>query len=190
MDGPIKNFIISRLGNKTTDIRFFNEYLPDPNTLNVMCEPFAGTFSLIRNVYYDVPVLVCGENDKTFLDNTRFILNHLNKFYQFRNAINEYGENNTLPLKNIHQFFKDYKHDPNVVIYEKFMNILLDTVWDRYKKPLSLIDYGNLKKLYNRIIRYDDYKPIFDKYKNTKNCFMFLDPPYFESDNTGYSLKK
>ena len=32
----------------------------------------------------------------------------------------------------------------------------------------------------------EDYKTILEQYKNNEDAFIFLDPPYLFSDNTGY----
>lgn len=52
VDEPIKHVYFTRLGNKQTDIKFFENMLPTKNIKTVV-EPFAGTFAIIRNVYYD-----------------------------------------------------------------------------------------------------------------------------------------
>ena len=46
----------------------------------------------------------------------------------------------------------------------------------------------NWKTFFNKTaITNQDYKVIFDKYKDNENAFLYLDPPYMDSFNAGYS---
>ena len=40
--------------------------------------------------------------------------------------------------------------------------------------------------LKNALITNDVYTTIYDKYKDNENAFLFLDPPYLFSNNSGY----
>ena len=53
--------------------------------------------------------------------------------------------------------------------------------------PTLLYDYTDLKKLYDKIIWFNDYKIVFEKLKNDNKAFLFIDPPYFQSANRSYS---
>jgi len=64
---PIKNSPLCRYGNKQKDLKYFIDYLP--LDVNTVCEPFAGSFAVIRNVYDDPKYNIhINDIDKTYLD--------------------------------------------------------------------------------------------------------------------------
>ena len=72
---PIKNIYFIRMGNKQNDIKFFEHLLPYKN-INTIIEPFAGTFAVIRNCYYDKKYKrIINDNDKEWIKLLKYIKN-------------------------------------------------------------------------------------------------------------------
>ena len=177
-----------RLGNKTNDIKYFKEYLPDDKDINKVCEAFAGSFSLIRNIYYNMKKLYCSDNDKELINTLNLISDNLDDYHNFGIEYNKIIEKYPNYNKNKEE---NNKLKEEIKIYlenNKFNNkIIKDTLSARgLIKPRPKIDYTNFIKLYKKIKWFNDYKEIFNKFKDDKKAFIFLDPPYFSSCNKTY----
>ena len=51
----------------------------------------------------------------------------------------------------------------------------------------KIISENWINYLNNAIITNEDYKIILHKYKDNENAFLYLDPPYMDSFDAGYS---
>ena len=76
----MKHFPIVRLGNKQQDIKFFEKYFPDKKDITTVAECFAGSFSVIRNCFYDVDNIICADNDLEFRERINNIFNNLEEY--------------------------------------------------------------------------------------------------------------
>ena len=182
----MKNFPLVRVGNKQKDIKFFEKYFPDKKDITTVAECFAGTFSVIRNCFYDVDNIVCADNDLEFRERCKNIFNNLEEYNNEKILINklveEKKEQGHTYLRIGDDEFKNVKNDIKYVD--------MDTIHNRgciKKLPITL-DFNNLKQLYNKIKWYDDFKEVFELYKNDDKAFLFLDPPYFSSFNKEYTV--
>jgi len=165
-DKKFKHFPITRLGNKQNDIKYFYKYLPF-NSINTVIEPFAGSFAVIRNCYNDEKYkkIIC-DNDKEYLDIIKIIFQDLEKHFELAKKFNECDTHKP----------KDYsKKDIRQHYFIRGM-----------KKKMPLLDYTEIKKIYDSMEIYDDYKETMEKYKDDENCFIFADPPYLDNSNCSY----
>lgn len=176
----MNHFPLGRLGNKQQDIKHFIQYLPDAKTLNTVCEPFAGSFAVIRNNYKDVKNVICAENDEKYLNTLKAILSNLDEFKETKEKINAI-------TKQHNKISKDCKHlIIDVLKDNKFLSI--DDLFMRgnFKKLTTQYDYSEIAKLFNRIVWFNDFKEAINKCIDNKKAFIFIDPPYFSSDNKTY----
>jgi hypothetical protein len=184
----MKNFIVHHYGNKQRDIKHFDKYLPKKEEIETVCEPFAGSFAVIRIFYNDVKNIYCADNDVKYTEQIKSIFNDLDGFKKEKeHIIKFYDDNNTnpdekmkrrayIPRDLLNEFRKTLK-------FHKYDNLINRGV---INKPSLLYDYNDLKKLYDKIIWFNDYKIVFEKLKNDDKSFLFIDPPYFQSANKSY----
>jgi len=183
----MKNFIVVRLGNKQKDIKHFIKYLPNKEDINTVAEPFAGSFAVIRNIYYDIKNIYCADNDEIYKNRIKLIFSDLEGFKtEKENIIKFYKDNNTNLNKTSKTIY--IKRDK---IKELSKTLKFHTFDDLYargiiKNPTMSFDYYDLKNLYDKIKWFDDYKILFDMLKNDDKAFIFIDPPYFQSANKSY----
>ena len=187
----IKNFCTTRLGNKQTDIKYFKHLLPKQEDIDAVGEPFAGSFSVIRNCFYNVPIIYCGDNDLQFRETIDNRLKHLPEYYEFIKKYTEY----TKPFidKDKGQFILS-KHKPTIKEWVENNKGLLNIDFDReltikgliIQYPKKTINYNDLAVLYSRIQWSDDYNTVLNNLKDNERGFVFLDPPYLSSDNSRY----
>jgi len=179
--------IICRLGNKTTDIKYFKHLLP--NTPDNIVEPFGGSFAVIRNCY-DYP-----EYNKFVNDNDEILYSIYTNPEAYKNLC---IEANNLCLENL--------NDKGYCIYNNVINQINSMQYDKkfieYWKQCHIVHGSNVKVTKNimldksiqqlRNINFscvDWYNYTVDHAKN-ENTFIFLDPPYLFSDNSQYSQCK
>ena len=177
--------IISRLGKKTTDIKHFDKYLITTN-IETIVEPFAGSFAVskyyVKNMFNGS--IHINDFDKTLI----YIYKNYKEYIKLRDEIQ-----NDLLDWNIN---KVYARQQIIEIKQRKYNEILI---NEYIKTFFI--RGNIhniikSKKYNTIeqnilntstITNDDYRVIFDQYKNDEKAFLFLDPPYIFSDNRSYT---
>lgn len=176
----VDNFMFNRLGNKAKDIQYFEKYLPDQKSINVVAEPFAGSFAVIRKYFFNVPKIICGDNDIKFITKIDNNLKHLKEFEIFRDKYNNWLKNKQglVSAKQAEKYIQTIRGNIQIDVS--------DVVARGYTKSLSNVDYSDLAKLWKRILWYDDYSKVFKVVKNNKNAFVFIDPPYLSSDNKNY----
>lgn len=178
----MKNFPIMRLGNKQNDIKYFKHLLPLDN-IDVVCEAFAGTVAVIRNCYPNTKKYICSDNDDNFLNRVKNIFNNLEEFYKERDNINKYIKENTPNNKKIKKYLIEYLKDNKYFYYP-------DITVRGMLRPLPSLKYDELKPVIDKIEWYDDYKKVLDIAINEPSYFVFLDPPYFLSNNKDYTGMK
>lgn len=176
-----KNILINRLGAKDNDIKFFNELLPE-NIKNVV-EPFGGSFAICRRIYRDDKYIkYVNDNDP-----------YLYECYRDPNKVKE--------IKKIYsEFFVNKKFTSTLYqdLENSFKNELEKKILKHVDKTLrirgTMIKHISLKEVEDEEIDFikkinfsnDNYKTIIDKFKDDKDTFIFLDPPYLFSDNSTY----
>ena len=174
--------IIQRLGNKTNDIKYFKHLFPI--NYEIIVEPFGGSFAVSKYLY---------DNTKQFhindLDNELFyIYKNFNKYVVIRDEIRQIHKNYNTKFKDgFNSFFEEIKknnYDEHIYNYIIKTNIMRGYCI-RFPKSLTY-NKTEINLLNTAIITNNDYTKIFNQYKDNENAFIFLDPPYMFSDNSGY----
>lgn len=175
----IKNVYFVRLGNKQTDIKKFNQYLP--KEIKTIIEPFAGSFAVTRNIYYD------DKYCKIINDYDVNLYNFLNLIKNKKDDITKIYDD-LINIDNKKDFLKYIEN-----IHESTKTILINTFIARgmYKKKKLKTDFTPLSVFLNKenvTIDNKSYEYYLNLYKNDDKAFIFCDPPYFDSNNTSYNM--
>jgi len=175
----VKSHLIGRMGSKTNDIKFFKHLLP--MDVNIVVEPFGGSFAVIRDIYNDkkyekyvndtdTELFFIYQNPELLIESYELVNNIIKVFYNqgIKKVIEEIGK------LEIHSAIKNYLLKNQIVrgYVAKIKNVN-DSMNDLY--IMGDINFSN-----------DDAFSIIDKFKENKNAFIFLDPPYLFSDNSQY----
>ena len=180
--------VITRIGNKENDIKFFKQYLP--LDVKTVVEPFAGSFAVIKHFYVDLNKYDFHINDN---DETLHYLYHnpqalidmrlkLSKLYIEEYKSKEYDPTNK--FKNVVQGIDMHDHLKMWILKNMFIRGSLF-------KPISSDNFNpnEINILKNALITKLNYTEIFDLYRDDPNAFLFLDPPYLYSDNSTYDAQ-
>ena len=176
--------IIRRIGNKHNDLKHFMQILP--LDVETVVEPFGGSFAVIKFFYKDINKYKFHIND---LDtNLFYIYKHFEDYLEALNIIQEtyekmegYTYDKAITLKkfinelNINDIIKEYIKN-NFIIRGSMFKWLKSRNYDENEKQI----------LINSLITNEDYINIFNQYKDDDKAFLFIDPPYLFSDNSGY----
>ena len=176
--------IIRRIGSKQNDIKYFNHLLP--LEVETVIEPFGGSFAVIKFFYKDINKYKFHIND--FDKDLYYIYTHFEEYLQAFDIINEFynkleGYNYEKGIK-IKAYIDELKINDIIKEYIKTNFIIRGNMF----KPLKNKNYDENERsiLINSLFTNEDYINIFNKYKNDEKAFIFLDPPYLFSDNSGY----
>jgi site-specific DNA-adenine methylase len=164
--------IITRIGSKQNDIKFFKQYLP--LDVKTVVEPFAGSFAVIKNFYVDFNKYDFHINDN---DETLYYLYHnpqelidmklkLSKLYIEEYKSKEYDAANK--FKNVIQGIEMHDHLKMWVLKNMFIRGSLF-------KPISSDNFNptEINILKNALITKLNYTEIFDLYRDDPNAFYF-----------------
>lgn len=186
-----KSNLIGRLGNKENDIKYFYEYLPKKNNVyelknkniskNIkhIVEPFGGSFAVSRCIYND-DYFKKHVNDLDI--NLYSVYTNLDEYAKFTNDIMENEE--IINKKTFFTFLENYKISKPLKDFFVQNYIIRGTILKKKK----IRDYSQQIKLFKTIdFTNNDYIDILEKYKYCDDAFIFLDPPYLFSDNSGYT---
>jgi 16S rRNA G966 N2-methylase RsmD len=174
----MNHFPVLRYGNKQSNIKFFEKYLPKEEDIMTVAEPFAGSFAVIRNKYFNVNTILCADNDLGFQERIKNIFNDLDDFDNEKKRINKIIDDKERRINNVEM--KEILTKNKYFINDDF--IIKGVV----KKLTIKYEYNDLKTLYNRIKWFSDYKEVMELLKDDEKAFIFLDPPYFMSHNSTY----
>lgn len=169
--------LIQRIGSKTNDIKYFKDLLP-LDVKNVV-EPFGGSFAVIRDVYHD-------NKYNKFVNDTDldlyYIYTHPQALINGFKFWNEINKKNILTRKKKELLMKS-KLNEHVKKYIIDNSIVRGSL-TKSKNITDLKDELNLIKNIN-FTNMDAFE-LIDKFKYKKDTFVFLDPPYLFSNNSGY----
>ena len=172
MAKPIKTTGISRLGSKQKDIKHFVQFLPVD--VKTVIEPFGGLFAVIRNIYYEdkYKKIVC-DNDPNWCKVLFDIKNNYDEFEKILDKLDLIK-----PTKELLAEMKKYNYSG-----------LMESLCNRGSR--KYINKELIKKLSEFIQKVDIYEKngieFIKEYLNDRDCFIFLDPPYYMNFNTTYS---
>ena len=182
------NILFGRLGNKTNDIKFFEQYLPFEN-IDTVIEPFGGCFALTRIKYSDNQYKkIVNDND----DDLYYLYTHPNEYYEFKNLMNKIAH------ESLHEY-ESVKRVNSVIFREKIKNLNVDEIFFRNFSKECIIrrdmikikkDNYNCEKFINIMkdieFKNTDWFSLVNENRKNKNCFIFIDPPYLFSNNKYY----
>ena len=176
--------IIRRIGSKQNDIKFFNHLLP--LEVDTVVEPFGGSFAVIKFFYKDINKYKFHIND--FDKDLYYIYTHFKEYLQAFDIINEFynkleGYNYEKGIK-IKAYIDELKINDIIKEYIKTNFIFRGNMFETPKN--KNYDENERNILINSLFTNEDYINIFNKYKNDEKAFIFIDPPYLFSDNSGY----
>ena len=170
--------LFSICGNKDNEMQTIIQNLPNMNDIDIIIEPYCGSFSLTRHLLllYPNKQYICNDNDESMIQSYK----ELQDDDKCKVLIN---------------FFKDFeiqdKHHYDTFKKEKtiqshiFTNIIYrirNGMYDCKKHKFNDRDINRLihfNKAYKNIeFICGDASIIIDKYKNNDKAFIFLDPPF------------
>jgi site-specific DNA-adenine methylase len=191
----VPHFYFSYVGGKSKELSYIFKYM-DVNKYDKIIEPFCGscafTLSFFQNHFNNQVFHINDIDDNLYRLLSDIKINGSNNYFDFlqKNWINgkttREEHNNIVILKdtnllNWFYFRKIYKL--RIGLYPLNANININNSNDKYT---------HLDKFFqnpNTIISNQDYRDIIEKYKDDEKAFIFLDPPYFLSDNNFYKQK-
>jgi hypothetical protein len=196
----MSEFYFSYFGNKRTEINYIIDYfnLIDENKLWV--EPFGGT---CYNAYYLWKNQMIKPENIFISDIDDQLVYFCNNFYKDKENIIEQTKKFNVNLNK-----KDHRNlwnqgldidDPEFMIKflskrsfkGKYNGLIFEEKeknrYPKYKKILKT-DYND----FFRQVKYNciDFKEVLEKYKNNDQVFIYLDPPYVNSDCDDYDCNK
>ena len=201
----VKQVLFSYLGHKQKkEIKLFDKYIKDINNYDLIVEPFCGHFGF--STYYCDNFkgnYVLNDNNKVIIDifkdvqdgNINDYINIINTFkntdtYKGKTYINTFKklENNKRETFQYKDLLKDLdlnnKHD--YVLYKKFCNY--NRLFHKIKNDVNEETYKWMTDLLKKsTITCGDFKDCIDKYKDNEKALIYLDPPYFQSNNADYT---
>jgi len=174
------------MGNKKNELKLLLPIIePHLTTSTIFVEPFCGSSIVSFNVFKKNKNIEFHINDLDPL-RIKFYKNmtqekERKKLYELEKEILEKGEELYYSIvrgkdddylkyvisKRIHSF----RHG----LYPTNKKIILHEISDNWKDFLN-----------KTVITNEDYLHIIDKYKDNKNAFLYLDPPYLDSYNSSY----
>lgn len=179
-------------GSKIKDLPFIIQY--QPKTFNKVIDVFGGGGSISYHYLMQGYKVVFNDVDKNVYEYMKMIKN--DEYKAFMKKIKPITE----------EEFKTLKEKENKSLLERFIvnansfkgigllygkrKLKDGTYKTEFRnifnpKRLKLLD--DIKdKLKNLEIHNEDYKKILEKYKNNKNAFVYLDPPYLTKGMNGY----
>lgn len=159
-----------------------------------MIEPFGGSFALIRNMYIDNKNIKKYVNDND--ERLYYIYTHPEEYKNLCIELNNLclenlNENGNVIYANVISIINNLtnKYDSNLIEYWKQNKIVMGRNVKYLKNGVNLDK--SIEQLKNINFSFSDWYDYTIKHSKNPNAFIFLDPPYLFSDNSGYSqLKK
>lgn len=178
-----KSNLITRIGSKQNDIKYFNELLP--KNVKTVVEPFAGSFAVMRDVYGDDKYIKYANDLDPLL---YYVYEHpeeLKKGFEIWNEIkikdsktkekiNELKTNTDELNKHIIDYIIDNQIAKGTIAQKKNIDNADEDI-----KFIKKINFSN-----------NDAFEFMEPFLKKKDTFIFLDPPYLFSDNSTYNPQK
>jgi site-specific DNA-adenine methylase len=181
--------LIGRLGNKDNDIKHFCNLLP--SDIKNFVEPFGGSYSLCRNIYYD-------DKYNKYVNDTDsdlyYIYENIDLWAKERDRFNKlalkhYDEDKK--FVNFKKFKEEFDKDFTNEIIKRSLEKIFIIRGGLVKTIKNNLNFDDQIKFHNKInFSNKDWKEIMEKFYKDKNAFIFLDPPYLFSDNSSYQEQR
>ena len=191
------HFIFSYAGNKRNESKTIIENI-NFDDINNIIEPFCGSSAMSFNIwktYKDKFNYYLNDYDKKLIEIYELLKSlSLDEIYLKLDYINKEINNSEEPKK---FYLEIYKNPRNIFDY---LYICKYSSFRRglYREITKIISFVNNKELIlfiefikspNVIITNNDWKTIYDKYKNDEKTLFLIDPPYISSCNDFYQNK-
>ena len=175
--------IITRIGSKQNDIKYFKHLLPVD--VETVVEPFAGSFAVIKYFYTDI-------------NKYKFHINDIDKILYYMYIHFEDLINMKIRLSNLYdeicianpKYIKEISFKPNVEnmeMHDYLKQYVLDNMFIRgcKFKGVKGQNYNEAEKeiLKHALITTVDFIEVLSKFHDDNIAFLFLDPPYLFSNN-------
>jgi site-specific DNA-adenine methylase len=179
--------IFGRLGNKTTDIKFFKDIIP--LDVETVVEPFCGCCALSIHLFHDHNKYKYHFNDTdarlidVIKDPEGYIAFKKDIQCQYKSFLSDNNTTKLTTAKSLEWKQRVESIDNKFTYFfthEKFIRGNL------FKDSNININGNDLVIFKKAKITCDDYKKVFELYKDDDKAFLFLDPPYLFSNNSTY----
>ena len=174
----INTALFSYFGNKDNEIETISKNIPNMDQIDVIIEPYCGSFALVRKLLLIYPdkKYVCNDNDELLIKTYKAIQDDK----QFEELI-EFYKSFEIQNKEHYDIFKK----ENSIRSFLFIHIIYRVRYGLYDKDKHKFNDRD----FNRLIHFNknyknieficgDAKNIIEQYKNNSRAFMFLDPPF------------
>jgi hypothetical protein len=175
--------LFAYFGNKDKEMNTIMDNLPDMTDIDIIIEPYCGSFSLIRHMILKYPnkKYICVDNDKELITLYKTLQND-KKCDKLINFFETFEVQNKEEYDN----FKHMKTTESYLFTHVIYNIR-NGLYDPNKRKMNERDISKIRefnvKYKNIDFIYDNAMNIIDIYKNNSRCFMFLDPPFLLTSN-------
>lgn len=182
-------FYFPYCGNKRNEYDHIKSFLPEMQNIHTIVEPFCGSCAVSFKIW------------KNADENKKYHMNDINSYLiNFYKMIQEDKKEEI--LNELEQFKKITKEEWNKIMRKKEKSVsefILEKVWAKNLmcpigyKPFPKLEKFRKKIPYDEFIKHShltnqDHISIFEQYKNDDNAFLFLDPPYINSNNDEYKM--
>ena len=175
-----KAHLITRIGSKQNDIKFFRDYLP--LDIDTVIEPFGGGFTVIRDVYKDDKYNKFVNDLDPILYNCYINPNKLIDGFKIWNECLEMPHKTREETKKMLDNFKNSDVSDEMKKYIIF-GCSCGIIYNSKNINDSINDLQLISKIKFSNI---DWLEFMTPFLNNDKCFIFLDPPYLFSNNSMY----
>ena len=193
--------ILPYVGSKRNDIKFVDKYFPEIKSKSKIVEPFGGSGAVSLYLFSLNNKIVCHIND---IDGA--LINFYHQLQKHQTLVLN-GYNSLLNFKNKSEYDKIIEEFKlaNVEGHSTIKDAVLYLFYHRvhgFRMGLYPSDQPHFKDIVvedfpiffewikKTTFTNESYEKIFSKYKNSKNVFMFIDPPYLDSFNAYYIMNR
>lgn len=183
------HFIIPYFGNKRNEVEFIYEEFKKAKNIKIIVECFCGSCALsyyISSIHPKKYKYILNDNNG-FLIELMKIMKDENKFNLWIDEINKIIE--LIKDKESYVKYTDKNTLNGWFIGNKYYNIrpFLYPNGKKINKIKNDIPILNFLRNEDITLINEDGAEVFNKYKDNKNCVMFIDPPYIMTNNSFYA---
>jgi site-specific DNA-adenine methylase len=196
-------YFFTRDGNKLVELKHYINLLPSFDAFNIYCEPYAGSFGALRGIHQQLE----NNNIKIHLNDLDSYLHEewnwiINEDIEKVKLITDMMASYLYPGMYIGKMSEEKKIFTDVMseietegIPRNILNRLTDSITHMgLVNNIKYIDtFIPLRELLKKsTITHKNAIELFEEYKNNTNAFLFLDPPYLDTNikNYGNSNKR
>jgi site-specific DNA-adenine methylase len=184
---PLKYLYLSRLGNKQNDIKYFKYLLP--MEIATVCEPFAGSFAILRMIYYDDRYhKVINDYDKVWIKIMITMRDRPDYLSSVLKNVPIYDPSIKLCIDRQRDFKHRYMEYAGTL--EPYLSDFLIRMFNStaiFRPKFHCNDFTEHSEFLKKCEIHDhDYMIELDRFHDDETAFVFCDPPYIDSNNINY----